>query len=97
MARIQRHELKHDELVDTFDEALLYVEEHGRSLAALALAVVLAGGSLGGFYWYSQNQEAKAGAALSRALTTYQAPVQAALPPLPGQGPERTVTSEQEP
>ncbi len=51
MARMHRQELKHDEFIDTFDELLLYVEDHGRTLALLALSVVLVGGGLGGFYW----------------------------------------------
>lgn len=95
MARIQRHELKHDEFIDTFDQVLLYVEDHSRSLLVLGLAVVLAGGSLGGFYWYSRHQESLAGAALAEAQMTFEAPVQEGLPPLPGEGQEKTFASQQ--
>jgi predicted negative regulator of RcsB-dependent stress response len=84
MARMHRQELKHDEFIDTFDELLLYVEDHGRILALLAVSVVLAGGGLGGFYWYSQRQEQRAQAALNSALITFQAPIRTGLPPLPG-------------
>lgn len=94
MARIQRRELKKDEFIDTFDAALLYVEEHSRSLLALVLAVILGGGSVGGFYWYAQRQEDRASAALGAALMTFEAPVQAGLPPLPGDAPQRTFASE---
>lgn len=94
MAHIQRRELKHDEFVDSLDEALLYVEDHSRSLLVLLLAVVLGGGALGGFYWYSRRQEDRANAALSSALLTFEAQVQEGLPPLPGQGAERTFSSE---
>ncbi|HXE75847.1 MAG TPA: tetratricopeptide repeat protein [Candidatus Xenobia bacterium] len=84
MARLHRQELKHDEFIDTFDELLLYLEDNWRTLTTLALSVVLAGGGLGGFYFYSQRQEARAQAALSNALLTFQAPVRTGLPPLPG-------------
>lgn len=94
MARLHRQELKHDEFVDTFDELLLYVEEHGWLLLTLVLAVVLAGGTLGGFYWYSLRQERQATTALGAALLTYEAPVQTGLPPLPGEGPQKTFPSE---
>lgn len=96
MARLKRQELKHDEFVDTFDEALVYVEEHGRTLLTLALAVVLGGGSVGGYYWYSQQRERQANAALGTALLTFEAPVQEGLPPLPGEGPEKIFATERE-
>lgn len=94
MAHIQRRELKKDEFIDTFDEMLIYVEEHSRSLLTLALALLLAGGSLGSFYWHSRRQEGRAAAALSSALMTFSAPVQEGLPPLPGQGPGKIFSSE---
>lgn len=96
MARIQRQELKHDEFVDTLDATLLWLEDHWRALGLTALAVVLVGGSVGGFLWYSRHQEQRASTALTAALMTYQAPVQAGLPPLPGQGPAKVFTSEKE-
>lgn len=96
MAHIRRQELKKDEFVDSFEETLLWIEDHARGLAVAAVVVVVAGGSGGGFYWYSKQQEAKGAAALTEAMNTYQAPVQEGLPPLPGQGPERTFASEQE-
>ena len=95
MARLHRQELKHDEFIDTFDELLLYVEDHWRTLTALALSVVLAGGGLGGFYFYSQRQEQRAQAALNSALITFQAPVRTGLPPLPGDT-SRSFGSERE-
>lgn len=96
MARIQRQALKHDEFVDWVDSAFLWVEEHGRTLLMGALALVLGGGSLGGYYWYSRHQEEQAGAALTSALFTFQASVQEGLPPLPGAGPQRAFSSEEE-
>lgn len=96
MARIQRQELKHDEFVDSVEETLLWVEDNARTLALVALAVVVGGGSVGGFYWYSKKQETAAGVALAEAIVTYQAPVQAGLPPLPGKGPQQTFSSEEE-
>jgi tetratricopeptide (TPR) repeat protein len=96
VARIQRQELKHDEFIDTLDATLLYVEEHTRTLLTLALAVVLGGGSLGGFYWYNRQQERKASAALAKALITFQAPVQEGLPPLPGAGVQQVFASEED-
>ncbi len=95
MARIHRQELKHDEFIDTFDAVLLYVEDNGKMLAALALSLVLAGGGLGGFYWYSQREEQHAQGALNSALLTFQAPVRAGLPPLPGET-QRTFGTEKE-
>ena len=94
MARLKRQELKHDEFVDTVDELYLYLEEHGRRLLGLALVIVLGGAALGALYWYDRQQEQKAGAALGAALLTFEAPVQAGLPPLPGEGARKTFTSE---
>lgn len=96
MARIQRQELKHDEFVDSVEETLLWVEDNARTLALVALAAVVGGGSLGAFYWHSKKQETQAGVALTDALVTYQAPIQAGLPALPGEGPQVSFGSEQE-
>lgn len=96
MARLQRQELKHDEFVDTMDELLLYAEQQGRTLLVFVLAVVVGGGSLGGFYWYSRKQEHRAEAALGAALMTLELPVQPGLPPLPGDGPRQSFPSERE-
>lgn len=96
MARLQRQELKHDEFVDSLDEGLLYIEQQGRTLLVLGLAVLLGGGSLGGFYWYSRQQDRQASAALGAALVTLEAPVQAGLPSLPNQGPDKIFSTEQE-
>jgi len=96
VARLKRQELKHDEFIDSVDELYLYVEEHGRQLLSLALVILLGGAALGGLYWYDRQQEQKAGAALGAALITFEAPVQAGLPPLPGEGARKTFTSEKE-
>ncbi len=95
MARIQRQELKHDEFIDSFDEFLLYLEDHWRWLTALLAGIVLAGSALGGFYFYSQRQERAATAALGNALTSFEAPVRQGLPPTPGDT-ERSFASEKE-
>lgn len=96
MARIQRQELKHDEFVDSLDATLLWVEDHWKDLLAATLTVVVVGGLVGGYLWYSRDQERRASTALTAALMTYQAPVQAGLPPLPGEGPAKVFTSEKE-
>jgi hypothetical protein len=96
MARLHRKELKHDEFVDTVDRVLLYVEEHGRRLAALAVAIVLGSAAVGGYWWHSGQQAEKASIALGAAMVTFEAPVQAGLPSLPGQGTERVFSSEEE-
>lgn len=95
MARIQRQELKHDQFADSVDSFLLYLEDNWRRLTLIALVVLLGGGSVGGYVWHSRDQEQRAGAALTSALFTLQAPVQAGLPPLPGEGPERIFNSEE--
>lgn len=95
MARIQRQELKHDEFADSIDATLLYLEDNWRRLTVIALVIVLGGGSVGGYVWYSRDQEQRAGAALTSALFTLQAQVQAGLPPLPGEGPDRIFSSEE--
>lgn len=94
VARIQRQELKHDEFIDSVEAFELYLEDNWRLLAVLFLGVLLTGGSLGGFYWYSARQEGLAGAALANAQMTLEAQVQEGLPPLPGEGAQRTFTSE---
>lgn len=84
MARIQRQELKHDEFLDTFEELELYIEDNWRLLVTLVVGVMLTGGALGGFYFYSERQERRANAALAVAVQTFEAPVRQGLPPIPG-------------
>jgi len=95
VARIQRQELKHDEFADSVDSFLLYLEDNWRRLTVIALVILLGVGSVGGYVWYSRDQEQRAGAALISALFTLQAQVQTGLPPLPGQGPDRIFNSEE--
>ncbi len=95
MARLHRQELKHDEFIDSVDAALLYLETHARSIISLILLALVGGGAVGGFYWYSRQQERQASVALANAMLTYQAQVLAGLPPLPGQEAERTFESEE--
>jgi tetratricopeptide (TPR) repeat protein len=95
MARIQRQELKHDEFIDSFDEFLLYLEDHWQWLTALVAGLMLVGGALGGFYFYSQRQERAATAALGNALESFEAPVRQGLPPTPGDT-ERSFATDKE-
>lgn len=96
MARIKRQELKQDEFVDTMDALLLYLEENWRQLLGLVAIAAVVGGAVGGYVWYSRSQERKASLALTQALLTFQARVQAGLPALPGEGAEQTFSSEKE-
>lgn len=94
MARIQRQELKHDEFVDSMERLRVYLEEHGRRLGLLALLGVLGAVAIGGYLWNAREQEIQASILLTGAIQTFDAQVQAGLPPLPGQ--EDTIFSSEE-
>lgn len=96
MARLHRQDLKHDEFVDTLDEILFYLEDHGRTLVALGVAVALLGGALGGFYWYTEREERRAETALGEAQLVLEAAVQPGLPALNLSGAQRTFPSVRE-
>lgn len=85
MARIRRGELKHDEFVDSVDALVLFLEAHGRKVTAGAVVLVVVVVLAGGLYWYWRREEARASLALGQAMLTFEAPVEAGLPPLPGQ------------
>ncbi len=81
MARLTRHELKHDELSDHLaiylDRILKYRKQiiSGAILVAAALIISLSG------YFYIRSQQGAAAAALAQALTSFHAPVVAEPPP----------------
>lgn len=75
MARLRRRELKEDEFISGFEETLEFFEEQRETLVALVLVAVLGAGALGGWWWYTEKQEARASLALGQALEIYAAPI----------------------
>lgn len=79
-----RHKLKQDRFAATATEAVSWTVEHrdkllwGGLIAAIILAIVL------GSWWYMQYRESAASAALSHAMSVYQAPLTAAGQPATG-------------
>jgi predicted negative regulator of RcsB-dependent stress response len=83
MPKIDRHDLKRDEVRETFEHGAEAVLAHQKlAIYLVVVAVVIAGGVFG-WLAYSQHQTAMASAAYADAQVTYSAPVGSA--PQPGQ------------
>lgn len=78
MARISRQELKKDEFVDTFAELWAWVQRQHTALILAVVVAIVVSAAYAGYRVYSENQAAKADAALGEAIRTYHAQI---LPP----------------
>ena len=84
-----RHQLKHDRFAETVTgtaaETFSWASEHVRNLVLYSvIAIVVVGGTVGGWYWY-ESQQTKANQALGHAIDVYQRPLRPPnTPPMPG-------------
>jgi len=79
MKKMERHQIKRDELVTAIEKGTFYVEHHARRLAIATVGLVaLAAGVFGGWLWWS-GREDKASFLLGEIIRTYRAPVSVSL------------------
>ena len=84
MKATERHKLKENEFARTVANARQMIEERGRDLGLVLVAVVLALVAVGGYTWWRQARNEKANALLASALAVHEAPVAAPAEPTPG-------------
>ena len=84
MKSTERHKLKENEFARSVARARDVMETRGRDVGLIAVAVALVVALIGGYVWWRQSREAKAGVALAAALAVYEAPVVPVAPPAPG-------------
>ncbi len=84
MKATERHKLKENEFARTVANARQMLEERGRDLGFMAVAIVLALVALGGYTWWRQSRNEKANTLLAGALAVHEAPVVAPAEPTPG-------------
>ena len=85
MKTTERHDLKHNEVADTLQEAYLQLERNRRTILTVAGVVLAVAAIWGGYSFFTAQKEAKAGALLAQALVVSEAQVVAPVAPAPGQ------------
>lgn len=75
MDRQHRHDLKHDKFVDEIGVLSSKARENQRLLLMIGGAIVAAAVIAYGIYFFRSNREQQAQAALSTAITTFEAPI----------------------
>ncbi len=85
MKTTERHELKHNEVADTLQEALVRLERNRSTLLTGVAAVVVAGLAWGAYSFFTAQRNTKAGALLAQALVVAESQVVPPIAPAPGQ------------
>jgi tetratricopeptide (TPR) repeat protein len=86
LARLTRQELKQDELLTSVEEFENLAKKHYREIIAIFGALILVGGAVYGFRFWSERQESECNSLLGTALKTFHASVGSASPDLFGGG-----------
>jgi tetratricopeptide (TPR) repeat protein len=81
MKREERHHLKENEFARLLSRTGEGVRSHSRGVGVAAVLIVLALALVGGYFFWRNSREEKAGAMLAEAMATAQAPV---MPPAIG-------------
>lgn len=76
MDRQHRHDLKHDKFVDEIGILSEKARANQRGLLTIALAIVAIALVTYGIFFFRSNREAKAQAALAKAINTIESPLQ---------------------
>ena len=84
MKATERHKLKENEFARTVAHAKVTLEERGRDVGLVLLAIAIALAAVGGYTWWRQSRNAKANTLLAGALAVHEAPVVAPSEPAPG-------------
>jgi hypothetical protein len=85
MKTTERHELKHNEVADTLQEAYLQLDRNRKTILTVAGVVLAVAAIWGGYSFFTAQKEAKAGALLAQALVVAEAQVVPPIAPAPGQ------------
>jgi hypothetical protein len=85
MKTTERHDLKHNEVADTLQEAYVRLEQNRKTIITVAGVVVAAAAVWGGYTFFASQKDAKAGALLAQALVVAEAQVATPVSPAPGQ------------
>lgn len=96
MKTTERHHLKHNELADALGRAGDYYTHHRTTLTYVIVGVVLAAVSVGGFFAWRQNIDAKSRTLLAEAMVVSESRIQPPTPP-PGGTAEAPGTPAQAP
>jgi predicted negative regulator of RcsB-dependent stress response len=75
MKTTERHELKHNEVADTLQEAYARIDQNRKAILVGAVVVFVALAGWGGYHYFVTQQQNKAGALLAQALVVVEAPV----------------------
>jgi TolA-binding protein len=75
MKATERHKLKENEFARTVANARKVLDERGRDLGLVVVAIVLALLAVGGYTWWRQARNEKANTLLAAALAVHEAPV----------------------
>jgi tetratricopeptide (TPR) repeat protein len=84
MKRDERHHLKENDFANLVSRTSESVRSHGRGVGVAAVLIGLALLLVGGYFFWRNNREEKAGTLLAEALATAQAPI---VPPAIGTAP----------
>ena len=75
MKRDERHHLKENDLANLVSRTSTGVRSHGRGVGMAAVLIVVALALVGGYFFWRNSREEKAGGMLAEAMATAQAPV----------------------
>lgn len=81
MKRQLKKQIKQDELLTGFEQALRFLAAHREEARVTGIVVVVVGALAGGLLYLQARRTREARQALAEALEVYHAPVQAELPP----------------
>ena len=85
MKTTERHELKHNQVADTLQEAYARIDQNRKAILVGAVVVAVAVAGWGGYHYFAAQQQNKAGALLAQALVVVEAPVAPPVAPAAGQ------------
>lgn len=84
MKRTERHKLKENEFARTVAHARETLQQRGRDVGMIVVAIVAALALAAGYGWWRQSRNVKSNALLAEALAVEESPVVAPAAPAPG-------------
>jgi predicted negative regulator of RcsB-dependent stress response len=87
MKTSQRHQLKHNEVTETLQQAYRRLEQNRKVLATVVAAILIVGAGVGATYYYQSMRDSQASGVLAEAMAVADAQVVPPAQGLPGQPP----------